>query len=361
MKIPTLQSSVPRLKNGIAGLNRGNYPYVTARVRGKKRNLLTVDTYPKLMKMGSSEIARLLSEGAYHKEMAELASKYSDNELVERALNLNLARTYREILGFSKGNLKRILEDYLDWWNVYNIKVILRGLHHKIPKAEVKEYLVPAASLDREFLESLADLVSPEEAIAELASHGYRVPPEEDVKRICEENCGLRPVEDFYDRTYYERLLESAKGRSKPAKIYRALARRMIDVVNAHNLMEMLQDGLASEKFREFMVPGGEKLSVDLLCELSTKKPDEALQAVKAALESDLGGVDASSANLVAIQLDNYMMDYSEKLSKIYPLSIVPVIDFVIRKEKETEFIRIIVKGKEHALPEERIRRLLAI
>jgi V/A-type H+-transporting ATPase subunit C len=357
LTIPTVST----LRSRLASLNRGNYPYVTARVRGKKKNLLTVDTYPKLMKMGPSEIARLLSEAAYHKEMTELASRYSDNELVERALNLNLARTYREILEFSKGDLRHILEAYLDWWNVYNIKVILRGLHHNIPKPEIKEYLVPAASLGREFLESLVDMETVDDMIAALAKHGYRTPPDEDVKRICEDNCGLRPVEDFYDRSYYETLLESAKGRSKPAKIYRTLVMRTIDVVNAKNLMEMMQDGVDPERFREYMVPGGEALSVEKLCELSAKKPDEALQAIKEALNNDLGGVDTSSANMIAIQLDNYLMGLSEKLSKIYPLSIVPVIDFIIRKEKETKFLRIIVKGKEHALPEEKIRRLLAI
>jgi V/A-type H+-transporting ATPase subunit C len=361
MRIPTPQATATRLRTGIASLNRGNYPYVTARVRGKKRNLLTVDTYPKLMKMGTSQIARLLSEGAYHKEMTELASRYSDNELVERALYLNLARTYREILGFSKGNLKAILDAYLDWWNVYNIKVILRGIHHGIPKSEIKGYLVPAASLGRDFLEGLAELETVEEVLAELGRRGYRIPPETDVCQISDENCGLRPVEDFYDRSYYALLLESARGRSKPAKIYRTLARRTIDVVNAHNLMEMLQDGVDPARFREYMVPGGEKLTVDMLCEISARKPEEALQAVKDALGSDLGGVDASSANLIAIQLDNYLMDFSEKLSKIYPLSIVPVIDFIIRKEKETKYLRVIVKGKEHALPEEKIRRLLAV
>jgi len=357
LTVPT----VPMLRSKLASLNRGNYPYVTARVRGKKRNLLTVDTYPKLMKMGSSEIARLLGEAAYHKEMTELASKYSGNELVERALNLNLARTYREILEFSKGDLKNILGAYLDWWNVYNIKVILRGLHHHIPDEEIKTYLVPAASLSREFLEELVDMETIDEMMVALAKHGYRTPPDEDVKRICEETCGLRPVEDFYDRTYYAALIESAKGRSKPAKIYRSLAGRTIDVVNAKNLMEMMQDGVDPAHFQEYMVAGGEALSVEKLCELSVKKPEEALQAIKDSLGSDLGGVDASSANMIAIQLDNYLMGLSEKLSKIYPLSIVPVIDFIIRKEKETKFLRIIVKGKEHALPEEKIRRLLAI
>lgn len=357
----TTQGFAAALRARLPGMDRSNYPYVTARVKGKKKNLLTADVYPKLMKMGPSEIARLLSEAAYHREMTELASKYSGTELVERALNLNLARTYREVLGYSKGDLHRTLEAYLDWWNVYNIKIILRGLHHGIPDQEIREHLVPAGSFSIEFLESLLELDTVEDSVRALAAHGYRVPPEKDIQHLRDANHGLRTIEDFYDRTYYQALIESARGRSKPSRIYMSFVRRTIDVVNAKNLMEMMQDGVQASSIRDYMLPGGEALTVDALCGLAAMKPSEALDGIRKAFGTDLGGVDASSANMVAIQLDRYVMGLSDHLSNIYPLSIIPVVDFLLRKEKETTFLRIIVKGKENALPEDRIRRLLPV
>jgi len=366
MKIPSKQqfrSQMSRnsLKSRISSLNRGNYPYVTARVKGKKRSLLTEDTYPKLMKMGPSQIARLLGEATYHKEMVELARTYSGNELVERALNKNLARTYREILEFSKGELRNILEAYLDWWNVYNIKIILRALHHNIPTEEIRDYILPAGSLDREFLETLLDYETVEEVISALREQGYRTPSDEDMESLHEKGYGLRPIEDFYDRSYYVTLLESARGRSKPMQIYRNYIRMSIDVVNAQNLMEMMLEGVESCKIETYMIPGGNALSLEKLCEMLDKKPEEALQDIKDALETDLNNIDATSANIISIQLDSYIMNKSEKLSYIHPLSIIPIIDFIIRKEKETRYIRIIVKGKEHELPEERIKELIGI
>jgi V/A-type H+-transporting ATPase subunit C len=54
-------------------------------------------------------------------------------------------------------------------------------------------------------------------------------------------------------------------------------------------------------------------------------------------------------------------MRTSEKLSHIYPLSVLPVIDFIIRKKKEVDFIRIIVKGKDNGLSEGMIKELLVL
>ena len=353
--------SLYSLKTRVASLNKGNYPYVTARVKGKKRNLLTEDTYPKLMKMGPSQIARLLGEATYHKEMVELARTYSGNELVERALNMNLARTYREILDFSKGELKHILEVYLDWWNVYNIKIILRSLHHNIPSGEIREYLLPAGSLDRQFLESLIEYETVEEVISVLREHGYRTPSDEDMENLHEKGYGLRPIEDYYDRSYYAALLVSARGRSKPMKIYRNYIQRTIDVLNAKNLMEMMLENVEPDKIETYMIPGGAVFSIEKLGEMAAKKPEDALQDIKDSLKTDLDNIDATSANIISIQLDRYIMKISDKLSCIYPLSIIPIIDFIIEKEKETRYIRIIVKGKEHELPEERIKELIGI
>ena len=340
---------------------KGNYAYVTARVKGKKRNLMTVDTYPKLMKMGTSQIARLLSEAAYHREMNELARQYSGNELVERALNRNLARTYREILDFSKGDLKRMLEAYLDWWNVYNIKVVLRGIHHGIPPEEVKEYIVPAGSLEKDFLDGLTECEDVNQAMDELEELGYRTPPLDCKDGLCELGIGLRMIEDYYDRSYYTALLDSVKGRSKPIKIYRDFIRRSIDVLNAKNLMELILEGFEPGTVGDYMIPGGNLLPEEKLIEIASLEPDAALAEIKKAMGTDLGGVEARTANQIAVQLDKHLMEYSSKLSYIYPLSIIPIIDFIIRKEKETKFIRIIVKGKEHSLPEGRIKELLAI
>ncbi len=341
--------------------NTGNYPYVVARVKGKKKNLLGSDMYPKLMKMESSQIARLLGETTYREEMVALAPRYSGSELVEKALNMNLARNYRAVLSFCRGDLKHMVEEYLDMWDVRNIKTVMRGVEHGIPREEILESIIPAGSFSEEFLRGLTEQENTEKIIDELAHRGFSVPPDEIMERFSGTR-DLSEIEDFYDRRYYATLLGVVKGNSRPVEIYRVFIRKEIDVVNAKNLMKLKLEGMEQEKIMKYMIPGGALLPVESLKAISRTTPEEALSGIKKGLKDDLRNVSTEGgAHRIALELDRYLMRTSEKLSHMYPLSVLPVIDFIIRKKKEVDFIRIIVKGKDNRLPEEMIRGLLLL
>src|SRR5438552_18111312 len=75
----------------------GNYPYVTARVRARRAALIPQETYARLLQMEIPEIARFLGEREYKTEMVALGARYSDVNLIERAMWRNLTRTYNDI------------------------------------------------------------------------------------------------------------------------------------------------------------------------------------------------------------------------------------------------------------------------
>jgi V/A-type H+-transporting ATPase subunit C len=337
----------------------GNYSYVNARVKARKRNLLTGDAYPKLMKMGPGQIARLLGETAYRDEMLRLAARYEGDELLEKALNANLARSYRDVLGFCKGDLRRMVRAYLDRWNVWNFKTVLRGVHHRVPKAEVLEELVPAGSLSAADFEAMMELDGIGAIIQHTREMGYDAPPAAALARYSEDG-NLGPIEDFYDKNYYVRLLESIRGRSKPVKIYRSFVQREIDVTNAKNLMKLKLDGVEGAKALEYMIPGGKDLDAPRLAELAAAAPDDALEGIRKALDDKLGGVKASDgASAVALGLDRHLLKLAERQSHIYPLSILPVLNYLMRKKEEVDFVRLIVRGKSAGIPDHKIREMI--
>jgi V/A-type H+-transporting ATPase subunit C len=49
------------------------------------------------------------------------------------------------------------------------------------------------------------------------------------------------------------------------------------------------------------------------------------------------------------------------KSSYLQPLSILPILDYLIRKKIEVENLRILVRGKEKGLPEQVIREMLVM
>jgi len=53
------------------------------------------------------------------------------------------------------------------------------------------------------------------------------------------------------------------------------------------------------------------------------------------------------------------LLEYSEKLSNRYPLSICPVLSYILAKEREVENIRAVARGREAGLPVEEIEEEL--
>jgi V/A-type H+-transporting ATPase subunit C len=63
----------------------------------------------------------------------------------------------------------------------------------------------------------------------------------------------------------------------------------------------------------------------------------------------------------VETRLDKYAQSYITSISYYYPLSILPVLSYIISKKIEIDNLRIIVRGKETALKEDIIKTHLVM
>jgi V/A-type H+-transporting ATPase subunit C len=61
------------------------------------------------------------------------------------------------------------------------------------------------------------------------------------------------------------------------------------------------------------------------------------------------------------IALDKSLIGKSEKFAKFYPLSVLPIVNYMIRKKTEVDNIRIIARGKESRLSNKVIEELLVV
>ncbi|MFQ6119771.1 MAG: V-type ATPase subunit, partial [Methanosarcinales archaeon] len=87
------------------------YAYITARVRSMKRKLIPKETYPKLLQMDIPEIIRFIEESEYRQDVDELARSFSGIDLLEHALNRNLAMTYRKLIDISQEEAKFLITE----------------------------------------------------------------------------------------------------------------------------------------------------------------------------------------------------------------------------------------------------------
>ena len=350
----------------------GNYAYACARVKARKSLLLPKDTYPRFLNMDLPQIGRAIGEGQYRREVDELSPTHAGVDLIERATYLNLARTYHSVLEFTKGELHSMVSLFLNRWDVYNFKTVLRGKLAGVDWRHVEEELVPAGAFHVPLFRSLFESGGPEEMAALLgrAAQSYGLEPV--LLRLIREHGGALPdlarLENEMEREYYHRLLEAVPENTRANRLFLGYLRVESDVVNLKTLFKLKFGEAAVQNASELLIPAGEELTPAVqkalvaaegygafLAELSRLKLYERLR------EPASSAAAQGSLNEVLLALDRHLMQRALSFSHLYPLSVLPVIDYLLRKRTEVDNIRIIARGKQSGLPEETIRGLLML
>jgi V/A-type H+/Na+-transporting ATPase subunit C len=345
----------------------GNYAYATTRVKARKAFLFPRDTYLKLLQMTVPEINRFIEESKYKQEIDELANRHSGIDLVEYALNLNLAREMNDILGFCQGELKTLMGSYLMRWDVWNIKSILRGKFSGATDDEIRETLVPAGGLRLAQLQELIKKPGIPEVVDGLTGTIF-YKPLQDAMDAYNKTHTLAELENSLDRAYYANITSLSTPNSKANELFITFVRREIDFTNLRSLFRLKRAGMESDKIMGYMLPGGAKLRLDDLRKLAQTPGFEEFVSVLKEYPywGDLGDAvekyrETGSLNAVEIALYHGQIAFAEKISHLYPLSITPILGYAIRKTVEVNNIRTIARGKEMRLSDDAIKSQLVI
>lgn len=345
----------------------GNYAYATTRVKARKSFLFPKETYLKLLQMDVPEISRFIEESKYKQEIDELATKYHGIDLMEHALNLNLAREYSQIMGFCEGELRMLLGAYLMRWDVWNIKSILRGKNFGASEDEIKETLVPAGSLDAQKLNELIRKPNIPDVVEGLAGTIFYKPLNSALDDFNKTHT-LADFENNLDKEYYANLLSLDVPNTTADELFITYVKREIDFVNLRTMFRLKREGLEHDKIMAYLIPGGAKLGMEGLRKLAQAPSyGDFLNMLKETpywadlSEAVQKSQETGSLNAVEIALRKSNIAYADKFSHLYPLSITPIVSYVIKKNTEVNNLRIIARGKESHLSDEVIRNQLVI
>ena len=344
------------------GRGAGNYAYVTARVRAKKNQLLTPDQYPKLLARDSSEIARALQEGQYKAEIDELAARYRGAELVERATRLNLGRTYAAIQGYATGELALTIAAYLGRYDVANLKTVLRGKFAGATPEDILSETSPAGMLAPR-LPELARLDGIEAVVDALHGTPFHRPlaPLVEGRTLT----SLVELENALDQAYYEHLLLAIPTGGRANQAFRAWIQNEIDVLNLKTLFR-LRFARVTE-WEPYFVPGGHEVTRESAQRIVRGTDEEAIAEVSGlsvapdVIEATRRSIAAGTVNAVATSLEHELMRDAANFSHRSPLSVLPVVDFILRKKIEADNLRAIAYGKQTGLPQSTIEELLIL
>lgn len=316
-----------------------------------KTKLIPHEMYQRMLGMEIPEITRYLEETQYKEEIDSMAKDYSGAELVEYATFANLAKTYRKLLQVSIDEPQFLILEYLRRWDIWNIKTILRGKFHGASEEDIMKYLVPAGELDLEFLEGLAKKERVEEVIQAFDGTDYYEALTQYDGQM------LSSVENALDKLYYFRMERAVGGTlSVGGGLLLKYVRKEIDVKNLVTLFRMNKAGIEASVIQDNLIPGG-KLHEEL-SRMAGQSYNEFVRGLEgypfwgaiSEVVGEEGGVSRIEARLRA-----YLVRYAWALSNYHPLSILPVLGYIVSKDTEVSNIRKIVRGKEAGLSAELI------
>lgn len=338
--------------------NGTKYAYIVARVRVMKSKLVPKEMYPKFLNMEIPEIIRFIGESEYKKDVDELGKKYKGTDLFEHALNQNLALTYRKLIDVSQSEAKYLITEYLRSWDIWNIKTIIRGKFSGASEEEILEDVVSAGQLRYRDIVEIVKISTVEGVIAAFAKTPY-YPALEGYKG------DLAEIENALDKMYYYNLIKAAKSvAALENALFLKFLRTEIDLKNLKILFRTKRAGMERDDIVKLLISGGMELKEADLNRLASMPLSEFMHSIEGysywEAISDISGELASLIN-IETKLEKYGIVYASRISNYYPLSILPVLDYILNKKIEIDNLRIIVRGKETKLPDDIIKAHLVM
>ncbi|NLG83652.1 MAG: hypothetical protein GX493_03370 [Firmicutes bacterium] len=310
------------------------YGFAVGRIRVLETRLLdrarleklaeAADLTEALAQLGETDYGPLISAGLAPTEIAaaELARV--------RDLVLRLAEGAPEV-------------DFLLWrWDLQNLKLLLRGELDRVGLNRLGRYRP----------EEIAGWFAKDEpALPALFAEARRIGRE-----ILERTGDPQMMDAALDRLYYERGSKFWPGRSGLLAAYWTAR---IDLLNLKTFVRARKLGLAPERLRQLLLPGGRVAGETFLVHRAEDWDEVAAWWANTPYSAVLAAC-GHLADLPALEraVDNFLVERI-KPAKVIPLGLEPVLGYYLAKEHETRLVNLILAAKAARVPPARLKERL--
>jgi V/A-type H+-transporting ATPase subunit C len=331
---------------------KAQFSYIVSRIRVIKRRLIPHEEYKKLLAMDFHEILKYLEETEYKKEIDEFAIRFSGPKLLDYSLTVNLYRTFKRIQDIAVGLPKDLIKLYYNKFIIYNVMTILKGKFAGYPEDEIEANIVPVG-YTLEFYKSLI-AKTPEEIVSSFE----KTPFYKYLSKLTPENIGL--IEDQMYKDYYMKIVTQPSV--DPFIIpFRKFIRMEVDIKNVKTLLRLKREDVPREEIIERIIPGGYQLTEEEAKKLAGMSWDELVKSLEGYWfwqDIEITGKDISR---IEVKLDKAWIKEIAKKASYYPVSIIPVLQFIVLKKVEVDNLRTLGWGKWQGIPNEEIEEQLVI
>jgi V/A-type H+-transporting ATPase subunit C len=366
-----------------------DFGYINARVRAWKGDLFSETKYSEFLSVDSLEgFVGKLKGTPYGFDLEEARARFRGKDeitILEKGLKGNLIRTFRKIWDESPSDARILIKVILSFWDIYNLKTIIRGIHRGVSPDELYSILIPAGDFDESALRELTQLRDIRLLIQVLDTWGspYGRPLKECLPGYLK-NREIIEIELTLDRFVYSFYLPMLKGKNFNVSLVKELVKDRIDVSNIFTLFkfvpslhaltfgkgdndkgDLLVKSQSSYPVLEYYVPGGKRLTEKDFIELSRcKDMNELFSGLIVKMKEEkwkemLRMVDPTDLSMLEVEMEDLIGRGFCNKAVTNPLSIAVIVCFYFRKIREIKNLRLIGRGKESLIPVKEIKRYL--
>mgnify|MGYP001577195929 CR=1 FL=1 len=335
----------------------GFYPYTYVRTVVMRSLLFKKEDYHKMLKMSFNEIAKFLQESHYRKEINELAAEHSGADLLELALNRNLAESFKKLMRISSYELGLLIKEYAKRKDIEDIKTIIRGKFTNTSEKAIANSITAAGTLSYDFLLSLLKKESVEDILKANKLVDFAM--FKDALRDFNEKRNLVSIENVLDKYYYTHLIQFSGILPKEGDLFRNFLLKEVEILNILTLLRLKKAKFGKDIIKEFIILTGGKLKDTKIMNLaSVDDIDELSKALSKTEYKDIivKGIKEFKKNgsfiLLETELYKYLLKQFILLLHQHPLSIDVILGYMFAKDIEVRNLNIIVKGRQLGLSE---------
>lgn len=343
-----------------------NLDYLNSRLRGMRGLLLAKRQFDSLITLeGPGEYESFFLGTAYAREVQQVSERLPQVERIDEALRRNLFAGVQKIYGISEEGARDLLQRVLFWWDLYNLKTVMRGKVANAAPEEVFSALLPVGVLSEGALKEL--IQAPDlKAIADILAL-WGMPWGRQLRKALQswqKEEGLTWLEDALERGCIRESAISFKDDGSDARTVREFTGYMVDRVNLMFVLRNLRSDRRLQGMLNYFIPGGNCLSMHDYAALAGctgyKAAIEILSAQRIFKRLRLSDCrDLNHMPSLERWINLQALRRAGEAGRTDPLSIGVLFDYLWRKISEVIDLRLIIRGRNAGIAVGELREMM--
>ncbi|MFP3279117.1 MAG: V-type ATPase subunit [Candidatus Micrarchaeota archaeon] len=339
------------------------YAYSATRVKAMESELIAPAVMKNIIQAKDvGSMLSLLSQTSYKKELEQFGGIKMSSEMIDFALSKNLALNVSKLITITPTEDKEITRAIVGKWDIYNIELAIEAKYSKKSFEEIARYIIDYGPYNANVIKEAFREASVEGLISKLSINSpYKDILSEAFDEFKKSGDALK-ANMLIDKLYYQKLGSLMRKIEELSPEAAKIIKLEIDMRNLLNLIRGKHYALKFNEISESLIKKG-SLSIEELQSIyeHAKNEEEIARNAKVFDLSNEIEIYKKEGRLFAFEIGmkNQILSKGIKMLSHTLLSFGTILAYAYIKGIEVLTLRIIIKSKQYALPQEEVARMI--